>query len=264
MITIDVCMETVFSDVPFLDRPARIAAAGFKAVELWFPELHLKGGDCVALRKACDAAGLRINNIVVNSPDGGIGGSLTNPAERSKYLERMACSLKWCKDLGVSMMITCSGNTQPTFSYEVQRRSLIEGLKAAGGMAAKAGVTLVLEPLNSLVDHHGYFLDDPNVAADIVRAVGSGNVGLLFDCYHMQIMRGNLIETIRANLDVIRHFHSAGVPGRHELDSGELDYPRIVEAIAAAGYKGCFGLEYFPAEESAASLARMRRLLADR
>ncbi len=258
---IDVCMETVFPDVPFLERPAKIAAAGFKAVELWFPELHLKNCDCGPLRKACDAAGLRINNIVVNSPDGGIGGSLTSPADRPKYLERMKGSLACCHELGCSMMITCTGNVQPALSFAVQRQSIIDSLRAGADLAAKAGVTLVLEPLNSLVDHHGYFLDDPYVAADIVRAVHHPNVGLLFDCYHMQIMKGNLIETIRANLDVIRHFHAAGVPGRHELDTGELDYPRIVQAVATAGYQGCFGLEYFPAEDSAASLARMRKLL---
>ncbi len=131
-------------------------------------------------------------------------------------------------------------------------------------LAAKANVTLVLEPLNSLVDHHGYFLDNPDAAADVVRAVGHPNVGLLYDCYHMQIMSGNVIETIRTNIDVIRHFHSAGVPGRHELDSGEMYYPGIVDAIAATGYKGCFGLEYFPAEDSAVSLGRMRKLLPDR
>ncbi len=122
----------------------------------------------------------------------------------------------------------------------------------------------MLEPLNSLVDHRGYFLDQPDTAAAIVREVAHPNAALLFDIYHMQIMRGNVIETIRASLDVIRHFHSAGVPGRHELDTGELDYPRIVEAIADAGYSGCFGLEYFPAGDSAASLTRMRRLLPDR
>ncbi len=263
MITIDVCMETVFPDVPFLDRPARIAAAGFKALELWFPELHLPGCDCAALRKACDAAGLRINNIVVNSPDGGIGGSLTNPADRPKYLERMASSLRCCRELGCAMMITCTGNVQPALSAAVQRRSVIDSLRAGAELAAKAGVTLVLEPLNSLVDHHGYFLDDPDAAADIVRAVGRPNVGLLFDCYHMQIMRGNVIESIRANLDLIRHFHAAGVPGRHELDAGELNYPEILKAIRTAGYQGCFGLEYMPAEDSAKSLARMRKLLED-
>jgi len=263
MITIDVCMETVFTDVPFADRPARIAEAGFKVIEAWFPELHLKD-DLAKLRKAYEAAGLKLNNIVANSPDGGIGGTLTNPADRPKYIERMGYSLKCCKELGCSMMITCVGNTQPALSRAVQRNSIIEGLKAAADLAYKAGVTLVLEPLNSLVDHHGYFLDDPYDAADIVRAMHHPNVGLLFDCYHMQIMKGNLIQAIRDNIDVIRHFHSAGVPGRHELDSGELNYPQILEAIAQTNYQGCFGLEYFPAKESAASLAQMRKLLADR
>ena len=136
---------------------------------------------------------------------------------------------------------------------------MIDSLKAAGDLAAAADVCLVLEPLNSLVDHQGYFLDQPDVAAALVREVGHPNVGLLFDVYHMQIMRGNVIEMIRANLDVIRHFHSAGVPGRHELDTGELDYPRIIQAIAEMGYSGCFGLEYFPAEDSTESLARMRK-----
>lgn len=264
MITIDVCMETVFADLPLLERPSRIAEAGFKTVELWFPELHLPDCDCPKLRTACDKAGLTINNIVANSPDGSIGGTLTHPADRSKYLERMACSLKCCRELGASMMITCTGNVQPGLLPAVMRQSIVDGLRAAGDLAARAGVTLVLEPLNSLVDHHGYFLDDPGAAGDIVRAVHHPNVGMLFDVYHMQIMCGNVIENIRANIDVIRHFHSAGVPGRHELDSGELDYPRIVQAIADLGYKGCFGLEYFPAEDSAKSLARMRKLLADR
>lgn len=264
MITIDVCMETVFEDMPYLERPARIADVGFKAVEMWFPHLYINCDAGCKLRKACDAAGLRINNIVTNSPDGEIGGSLTNPDDQPKYMARLAEALDCCRDLGAPMMITCTGNAQADLSPDTQRRSVIEGLKAAGDLAGDAGVTLVLEPLNSTVDHVGYWLDQPEEAADVVRAVAHSNVRLLFDVYHMQIMRGNVIETIRANLDVIAHFHSAGVPGRHELDSGELDYPGIVSAIADMGYEGCFGLEYVPAEDSAASLARMRRLLPDR
>lgn len=264
MITIDVCMETVFPDVPYLDRPARIAAAGFKVIEAWFPDQHLSDADLPKLRRACESAGVKLNNIVANSPDGTIGGSLTNPADRPKYLARVRESLKCCKELGTSMMITCTGNVQPALAHADQRRSIVDGLKAAGDLAARAGVTLVLEPLNSLIDHPGYFLDQPEAAAAIVREVGHPHVALLFDVYHMQIMRGCVIETIRANIGIIRHFHSAGVPGRHELDDGELYYPKILDAIASTGYQGCFGLEYFPAEDSAASLARMRRLLPDR
>jgi hydroxypyruvate isomerase len=265
MITIDVCMETVFAEVPFLERAKRIAAAGFRAVEAWFPELHVGEDGFGRMRKACESAGLRINNIVVNAPDGSIGGSLTRPADRPAYLARVAATIERCRTLGASMAITCTGNLQPDLSGEEQRRSIVDGLRSAGDVAARAGVTLVLEPLNSLVDHPGYYLDSPEEGAAIVREAAHPSVGLLFDVYHMQVMRGNLIATIGSAVDVIRHFHSAGVPGRHELDSGELDYPGILGAIAQAGYRGCFGLEYFPEDKagSAASLARMRRLLAD-
>jgi len=264
MITIDVCMETVFEDLPYLERPARIADAGFEAVELWFPEVRLEGLEVSGLRTACDAAGVRIVSIVANSPDGSIGGSLTDPADRPKYLARLSAALHRAADLGVSTMITCTGNAQPHLAPRVQRQSIIDGLRAAGDLAARAGVALVLEPLNSLVDHPGYFLDQPDEAAAIVREADHPHIALLFDIYHMQIMRGNVIDTIRAHIDIIRHFHSAGVPGRHELDAGELAYPAILDAIEAAGYHGCFGLEYFPLEPPGRSLARMRRLLPDR
>ena len=264
MITVDVCMETVFTDLPFLDRPARIAESGFTTVELWFPEVHIKDRKWETLRSACDSAGLKINNIVANAPDGSIGGSLTSLADRPQYLERVQASLQVCANLGVNMMITCTGNLQRRPSRPIQRQNVIDGLRAAGDLAAETDVTLVLEPLNSLVDHEGYFLDSPDEGADIIREIDHPNVALLFDIYHMQIMRGHVIETIRANLDIIRHFHAAGAPGRHELDSGELDYPRILQAIADMGYTGCFGLEYIPAEDSATSLKRMRALLPDR
>jgi hydroxypyruvate isomerase len=263
-VTIDVCMETVFADVPYVERPARIADAGFSTVELWFPELAMEGDALLRLRSACDAAGVRVHLLVANSPDGTIGGSLTDPDDRPRYLARVALCLDRCRELGARMMITCTGNAQPRLPPQAQRQSAIDALKAAGDLAARAGVTLVLEPLNTLVDHPGYFLDQPGEAVSIVQAVGHPHVALLFDIYHMQIMRGNVIDTIRGAIGSIRHFHAAGVPGRHELDTGELNYRGIVDAIAAAGYTGCFGLEYFPLETSAVSLRRMRRLLPDR
>jgi hydroxypyruvate isomerase len=264
MITVDVCMETVFTDVPFLERPARIADAGFRAVEAWFPEKHLGDGHLSELRRACDRAGLRINDIVVNAPDGSIGGAITHPSERPVYLARVSATLEACRELGAPLAITCTGNNQAHLPRVLQRRSVVDSLRAAGDLAARAGVTLVLEPLNTLVDHPGYFLDSFEEGAEIVRDVGHPAVRLVFDVYHMQVMRGNVIETIRKHLALIRHFHAAGVPGRHELDRGELHYPGILDAIAAAGYSGSFGLEYFPADDSAGSLARMRRLLPDR
>jgi hydroxypyruvate isomerase len=107
-------------------------------------------------------------------------------------------------------------------------------------------VTLLLEPLNTRYDHPGYFLTSSNAGAEICRKIGSPRMKLLFDCYHMQIMEGDLVKHIERNLDVIGHFHSAGVPGRHEPYQGETDYPFLLAQIEKLGYQGVFGLEYQP------------------
>jgi len=115
----------------------------------------------------------------------------------------------------------------------------------------KAGVTLVFEPLNTLVDHPGYYLTQSSEAFDIVDAVASENVKVLYNIYHQQIMEGNIIPTITEHMDRIGHFHSAGHPGRHELDCGEIHYPDIIKAIDRTTYSGWFGVEYFPLQDPA-------------
>jgi hydroxypyruvate isomerase len=129
-------------------------------------------------------------------------------------------------------------------------------------LAEKAGVTLVLEPLNVYVDHPGYFLDGSAAGFDLVRAVGSPRIKLLYDIYHMQVMEGNIIQTLTSNLDVIGHVHVADVPGRHEPGTGELSYANIFEALRQAGYDKYVGFEFeptVPSEEAAAtSLALLK------
>ena len=140
------------------------------------------------------------------------------------------------------------------------RENLENALGEAVGIAAKAGFTLLLEPLNTLVDHAGYYLDSTAAAAEIIRGINSPHLRLLYDVYHMQIMEGKVIATIERNIDIIGHFHSAGVPGRAELFDTELNYPAIVKRIDSLGYNGCFGLEYFPRmADHRASLEAMTR-----
>jgi hydroxypyruvate isomerase len=142
--------------------------------------------------------------------------------------------------------------------------SVVEGLKATAELAEKAGATLLLEPLNTRYDHAGYWLAGSDRGADICRQVGSPRMKLLFDCYHMQIMEGDLLGHIHRNIDVIGHFHSAGVPGRHEHDDGEINYPFLLDRIESLGYKGVFGLEYAPTGGHEASLKRVRKYLGGR
>ena len=259
MAKICVCIEPLFPDLSLAERVEKVADAGFNAIEFWFYDM---GGDrgIDALNEACRRRGIAINDIVVNSPDGSIGGTLVAPADRDKYLARLRETIGVARKLGCPCLITCTGNTFPNVPREDQRRSIVDSLTAAAPIAAEAGMTLVLEALNSLVDHEGYFLDSPDEAASIVREIGHPNVKYLYDVYHMQIMSGNVIATIQRDIDVIGHFHSAGVPGRHELSDGELNYRNILKAIDALGYRGCFGLEYWPVGDHEESLRAMRAL----
>jgi len=138
---------------------------------------------------------------------------------------------------------------------------MVETLREAAEICARNGVTLILEPFNSKVDHPDYFLDDPQTCVEVLEAVDHPNAKMLYDIYHMQIMAGNILDFVRKNLRHIGHFHIAGVPGRHEPDVSELNYPFILREIEKMGYQGHFGLEYWPTMAPEISLERARRYL---
>lgn len=251
---LDVCLEMVFTNLPYEERISKIAACGYDCIEFWFHDCTFNGTDCSGgakeadiLKKACLAAGVTINNVVVNAPDGGIGGAPVCTDDLSKYLARVEEVIAFAKSCGCRKGITCTGNLQPGLSRNQMRRNLEKALTEATAIAEKNDFVLLLECLNTRTDHFNYFLDSSSEGAAIVRAINSPNLRLLYDVYHMQIMEGSVIANIEENLDVIGHFHSAGVPGRHELMSGELNYPEILRHIEEGGYTGTFGLEYSPA-----------------
>jgi len=249
----------IFRDRPYEERIALAASCGFELVEIWTPE----GKDLLSLAQAAADNAIAVNNLVVNTPDGSLGGAPVKAADLSTYLERVDQVMDIALAAGIRMGITCSGNLQPGLDRDRMRGNLQTALGRAAEMAAARGFTLVLEALNTLVNHAGYYLDSSTEAADIIREIGNPHLKLLYDVYHMQIMEGNIIDNICGELDVIGHFHAAGVPGRNEIYRGELNYPEIVRTINESGYDGAFGLEYAPAEEDhiaslAASLTCLR------
>jgi hydroxypyruvate isomerase len=254
MAKIDVCLESVFTDLPVEVRLRKIAQAGYDCAEFWFHDATFDGTECSAkipknttsLADACQRCGVTINNMVVNAPDGSFGGAPVKAADRGRYLARLEEVIEFAGRLGCRKAITCSGNVQPGLSRARMRDHLEKALGQAAAMAAKKGFLLLLEPLNTRVDHPGYYLDSSAEGADVVRSIGSPCLRLLYDVYHMQIMEGNVLANVEKNIDIIGHFHAAGVPGRGELFQGELDYAQIFARINALGYQGCFGLEYFP------------------
>ena len=259
-----VCLEMQFPDRPFLDRIAAARQAGVSFAEMWFTDMtawtkgmnkdDAKHPDKV--RAAAARAGVTLTNAVIGSPDGSIGGGLTDSRNRRAWLARAKSTLEFCGEAGIGAAIVCTGNLTKGLSPQRQRRNVLDGLKATAELAEKLKVNLWLEPLNDKIDHPGYFLTSSDEGAALCRKVGPKRLKLLFDCYHMQIMEGDLCGHIRRNLDVIGHFHSAGHPGRHELWLGETNYPVVLREIASSRYAGVFAFEYMPTLPPAQSLRR--------
>jgi hydroxypyruvate isomerase len=153
-------------------------------------------------------------------------------------------------------VITFSGNRRGMSDQE-GKENTITGLNGVKKMAEDNNVTICLELLNSKVDHKDYMCDHTVWGADVCKAVNSPRVKLLYDIYHMQIMEGDIIRTIRENIQYIGHFHTGGVPGRHELDgTQELNWHTIAEAIAALNYTGFVAHEFVPTRDPMQSLAQ--------
>jgi hydroxypyruvate isomerase len=254
MITLSVCLEPLYTTLPVDERIAKIAEAGFRSVEFWHPEGTWDGAsirtdrakDAGALRLACARHGVALNDFALHAWDGSFGGCPVRRPDRARYLEQIRKMIAFAEAAGCRKGITLSGTGDPSLSRTEMRKNLEDALAEAVRIAERADFTLLLEPLNTLVDHPGYYLDSSAEAVEIVRALGSPHLKLLYDVYHMQIMEGNLLATIEKNIAWIGHFHAAGVPGRGELFGSELNYPFILAKIEALGYQGAFGLEYFP------------------
>jgi len=251
-----VCIEMMFTDLPFEDRFQAAADAGVEYVEMWFTEGLSWNRGPEELARLADSAGVTMTTTVIGSPNGAVGGGLTDPRRRDEWLSRAASVMEFNRAAGIGATIVCTGNKIPDLSVEQMNSSVIDGLRATVELAEAADVTLLLEPLNDCYDHPDYFCTNSTHGDELCRAVQSDHMKLLYDCYHMQIMEGDLTESIRICLDVIGHFHCAGVPGRHEPYNGETNYPVLIKAIEKAGYCGTFGLEYRPLEEATASVRK--------
>jgi hydroxypyruvate isomerase len=235
-----VCIDAVFEGKPYDIACAAVKNAGISAIEFWgWWDRNLDA--LVAAQKAND---LKISACCTKFI------SLVDPAFRDDYLKGLQESIAAAQKLGTGILISQVGDFRPGVSREEQRRSLIDGLKKAAPMLEASGITLVIEPLNELVDHKGYFLIKSNEAFKIVDEIASPNIKVIFDIYHQQISEGHLIKNIISNIDKIGHFHAAGNPGRHELQNGEINYPEIFKVIQEAGFDGYVGLEYWPLENN--------------
>lgn len=251
-----VCLEMALTRLPFEDRVKTAARLGFKYVEMWWVDRVFKGSP-EQLAKLAQASGVTITNTLINAPDESVGGGLTDPRKsKDAWLARARMTLDYTKEARIPNTIFLAGNRVPDLTDRQMLESVIEWIKPVVDMAEKAGVTLLLEPLNDKYDHPGHWLTSSDLGGEICRRIGSKHLRMLFDCYHMQIMEGDLVNHIKRNIDVIGHFHSAAVPSRHEVFAGETNYPFVLDQIEQLGYPGVFGLEFVPSMDDEVALAR--------
>ncbi|MCX7012242.1 MAG: TIM barrel protein [Candidatus Sumerlaeota bacterium] len=243
------CIEMCFKEEPqFPKRLALAKAAGFETVEFW----GLGNKDVDAIAQARKDAGVVISLFGLKLPKTLIEGN-----DKAAIAQAVEGHLQADDKLGgVRRWVLTTGNTLPDAPRDRQRQSIIDDLKRVAEAVDGKGVTICLEPLNSLVDHKGYFLDHTSDALSILEAVNHPQIKMLHDIYHMQIMEGNLIQTIKAALPRIGHFHTADVPGRYEPGTGEINYGNVFKAIDDLGYGGYVGLEFRPSDNSQAACKR--------
>ena len=234
---------------PFMDA---VASHGFPGIEFW----GWWNYDTNEIKDAATRNGQTVTAICTRFIP------LTDPARREEYIAGLRETIPVARSLGCKTIISQLGNDTGDTRAR-QHQSIVDGLREAAPLLEDAGMTLVIEPLNWR-DHPGYYLRSADEGFAIVREVASPAVRLLFDIYHQQITEGDILARILPNISLIGHFHAAGVPGRHELTTGELDYARIIEAIDGAGYNGWFGLEYFPTGDAVSSLDELRAYLTAR
>lgn len=253
------CLNTVFTfnpDIPFAERVSRLGKIGYRAYEFW--SWHGIEAELERLREAQEEAGLRPSCLLTAS-----GELLMDPGNRARFVEELKRSIAVARGLDCPTLLVTAGAERAGAARGPLLRSIATVLKAGAPYAEEAGIVLVLEPVNALIDHPGTFLSLSAEAFAIVDEVGSPNVKVLYDIYHQQITEGNLVPTIVANIARIGHFHAADHPGRAGFGHGEIAYRFVMEAINRAGYTGNFGLEYIPKAGVTAAEADLARILAD-
>lgn len=236
MLVFSPCLEIFFGSLPFTERMQSISSLGYTHYEFWsWWDKNLN-----AIAEKNEELELTTQAFCTRFV------SLVDPNLQNAYLDGLAETIETAKKLKANIIISQVGNELPDIPRSRQKDTLLAGLEKAAVLMKNTGLTLAIEPLNVLFDHPGYFLVHSQEAFEIVSAVGSSDIQLLFDIYHQQISEGNLIPNIRKYVSGIAHFHMADHPGRHEPGTGEIHYGNVLQEIEKLNYKGTIGIELFP------------------
>ncbi len=231
----------LFTERPLLERIDAAADAGFRAIELQLPY------DVPAAEVKAASERNKLTILGVNTPRGAREddfGLAAQPGRERDWDAAFARALDYITAIGGRAIHCLAGHVAPGQRPRAER-TYVANLARAADQAAAHGITLLIEPINSR-DRPGYFLNHIEHAADIIAQAGKSNVRMQFDFYHAQIMGGDLITRLGKYMPVVGHLQCGSVPGRHEPDEGEVNFPAVFEAVDKLGYQGWIGAEYSP------------------
>lgn len=248
------CIEWQFADGhdALADRIRAAHAAGYSHAEfhLW------RDKDLDAAAAALAETGVALTGFCVDPRR-----AIVDPAQHAEFLDAVRDTLAQAQRLGSPPLIVASGFTREGVSQAEHFEAAATALRAAASLAEQAGVTLLLEPLNDRVEHPGMWLVSTTLGLDLVEAVGSDRLRLLYDVYHSRVMGEDMNAVLAGRIHLVAHVQLADVPGRNEPGTGTIDWPRTIADLRALGYDGAFGLEYRPTLPTADSLAAVREAL---
>ncbi len=244
-------LSLLFTEVPFLERFALAAQAGFKGVEFLFPYAY-RAED---LRQRLDANGLTLvlHNLPAGDWDAGERGLACDPGRVQEFRAGVAQGVAYAKVLGVDQLNCLAGIAPAGVSAAVLRQTLVDNLVYAAHAFREGGLRLLIEPINSF-DMPGFYLNHTAQAVSILDEVNADNAYVQYDIYHAQRMEGELAATMARYLPRIGHMQLADNPGRHEPGTGEINYPFLFAHLDRIGYTGWIGCEYRPATTTEAGL----------
>ena len=244
-------LSMMFNEMDFLDRFEGAAKAGFKGVEYMFPYDYPKE----ELAERLDRSDLTqvLHNLPAGDWNAGDRGIACDPGRVPEFQEGVGTTIEYAAALGCRQVNCLAGIVPQGVEADDLRETFVSNLRFAAAELSKAGVRLLTEPINTH-DIPGFYLRHTKQALSIIEEVGSTNLRLQYDVYHMQIMEGDLARTIEGNLDMIQHMQIADNPGRNEPGTGEINYGFLFDFVDGIGYDRWLGCEYKPLTTTEAGL----------
>jgi hydroxypyruvate isomerase len=228
-------VEMWFRELPFVDRIRAAADLGFPGIEFW----ELAGKDLEAIARVSRECGVEVTQFTA----WGFTPGLNDPANHQSFLSALGTAVEAAEILGARKATVVGGDDQPGMSQREMHDAIVEGLKLGAPIVEAAELMLILEPMNIRVDHQGHCLYGSAPAIEICRRVGSPNVKLNWDLYHLQVTEGDLCGHLREGIEEIGYLQLADHPGRAEPGTGEVNYSRVLREAKALGYDDFVGLE---------------------